>query len=313
MHPALSVIFFTVASGAGFGLVMVTIALDLLGGVPGLGLSGTVAAIALGVLLATAGLLSSTSHLANPKNAWRAFFRFRTSWLSREAVFAVLFYPCIGGYLLGLWFTGIASQSLWTALFGVAALVAAAATLFATGMIYASLRTIPQWNSSLVPANYMLLGLASGSVLLTAVIVFAGGAPQVVAMLSLVLVVTAAIAKGTYYFWIGKPQGPTINTAIGMTRAKVKLLEAGQSSDNFLNKEFSYQQPAERIGQLRLVVYIAGFVIPFVLLVALLRTEVGLLAPFAAVLLLGGLMVERWLFFAEARHVVNLFYGRQQC
>ncbi|PMW26741.1 DMSO reductase, partial [Pseudomonas sp. FW305-3-2-15-A-R2A1] len=52
MHPALSVIFFTVASGAGFGLVMVTTVLDLLGGVPGLGSTGTLVAVIVGVILA---------------------------------------------------------------------------------------------------------------------------------------------------------------------------------------------------------------------------------------------------------------------
>lgn len=313
MHPALSVIFFTVASGAGFGLVMLTVALDLLGGVPGLGVPGTLAAIIIGVVLATAGLLASTLHLANPKNAWRAFFRFRTSWLSREGVFSVLFYPCVATYALGLWLTGGASHAVWTAFAGVLVLLLALATVFATGMIYASLRTIPQWNSPLVPANYLLLSLASGAVLLTGVTVYFGGAPEVAAMLALALLVTAGLAKAVYFFWIGKPQGPTINTAVGVTRARVKLLEAGQSSDSFLNREFSYEAAAARILQLRVVVHVCGFILPFLLLVALLRTGAAPLALLAPALLGVGLLAERWLFFAEARHVVNLFYGRQQC
>ncbi|HET8791098.1 MAG TPA: DmsC/YnfH family molybdoenzyme membrane anchor subunit [Modicisalibacter sp.] len=313
MHPALSVIFFTVASGAGFGLVMVTIVLDLLGGVPGLGATGTLVAAFTGVILATAGLLASTLHLANPKNAWRAFFRFRSSWLSREAVFSVLFYPTMLLYMLGLWMTGGAAQSAWTALAGLLALVLAVAAVFATGMIYASLRTIPQWNSPLVPANYLLLSLASGAVCLTVVVALAQGQAEMVAMLALVLLSAAAVLKAIYFFWIGKPQGPTINTAVGMTRGRMRLLESGQSSDSFLNKEFGYQASAKRIGQLRLVVYLFGFIAPFVLIMQLIRTEAALLAPLAVLLLLTGLLAERWLFFAEARHVVNLFYGRQSC
>lgn len=313
MHPALSVIFFTVASGAGFGLVMVTTVLDLLGGVPGLGSTGTLVAVIVGVILATAGLLASTLHLANPKNAWRAFFRFRTSWLSREAVFSVLFYPTVALYLLGLWMTGGAAQSAWTALAGVLTLVLAVAAVFATGMIYASLRTIPQWNSPLVPANYLLLSLASGAVCLTVVTALARGQAELVAMLALVLLMAAAVLKAIYFFWIGKPQGSTINTAVGMTRGRMRLLESGQSSDNFLTKEFSYQAQAKRIMQLRLVVYLFGFLAPFLLIVQLIRTEAALLAPLAVLLLLTGLLAERWLFFAEARHVVNLFYGRQSC
>ena len=58
--------------------------------------------IALGLIVF--GLLSSTFHLANPKNAWRAFSRFRTSWLSREGVFAVVFMPLALIYLASIWF-----------------------------------------------------------------------------------------------------------------------------------------------------------------------------------------------------------------
>ncbi|HSP31324.1 MAG TPA: hypothetical protein VLO13_04845, partial [Halomonas sp.] len=141
--------------------------------------------------------------------------------------------------------------------------------------------------------------------------------PAVSARLALVLLVTAALAKATYFFWIGKPQGPTINTAVGVTRARIKLMESGQSSDNFLNCEFGYEADAARIMQLRLVVYVCGFILPFLLLVILLGMDASpvamTLALLAPVLLGIGLLAERWLFFAEARHVVNLFYGRQQC
>ena len=48
------------------------------------------------------GLLSSVLHLANPKNAWRSFSRFRTSWLSREAVFAGRLTPVVLGEVMQL-------------------------------------------------------------------------------------------------------------------------------------------------------------------------------------------------------------------
>lgn len=316
MHPALSVIFFTVVSGAGFGLVILTAGLGVLGGVPGLGATGTLTALLVGVVLATAGLMASTFHLANPKNAWRAFFRFRTSWLSREAVFSVLFYPCVALYMFGLWLTG-GVYGIGLTLMGLLVLSLALAIVFATGMIYASLRTIPQWNSPLVPTNYLLLSLASGAVLLTGVTVAFGASPALSARLALVLLVTAGMAKAVYYFWIGKPLGPTINTAVGPTRARIRMLESGQSSDSFLNREFSYEAAADKINRLRLVVYLCAFLLPFMLLVMLLNTEATALslalAVAAPVLLAVGLLAERWLFFAEARHVVNLFYGRQQC
>ncbi len=313
MHPAFSVIFFTVASGAGFGLVVLTIALELLGGVSGLSTGWLIGALVVGVLLATAGLLSSTLHLANPRNAWRAFFRFRSSWLSREAVFSVLFYPVTLLMLLGLWTQGSLTASPWITVVALLSMLLALATVFTTGMIYASLRTIPQWNSALVPANYLLLALASGALLLTAVASLVGGAVTATAQVALLLVVIAGASKAVYYHWIGTPHGPTINTAIGMTRGRARLLEAGQSSPSFLDHEFGFEPSARDLLKLRLVVYISGFFVPFLLLITLLRTEHLLFAWLAVTLLLGGLLVERWLFFAEARHTVNLFYGRQQC
>ncbi len=47
-------------------------------------------------------------------------------------------------------------------------------TVFSTGMIYACLKTIRQWNTPLVPANYLALGYASGSLLLLLGAVIAG-------------------------------------------------------------------------------------------------------------------------------------------
>jgi sulfite dehydrogenase (quinone) subunit SoeC len=72
MNPAYSVIFFTVSSGAGYGLLAL---LGLVGNAhgkastPGFAFATLIVALA----LITAGLLSSTAHLGRPERAWRAF------------------------------------------------------------------------------------------------------------------------------------------------------------------------------------------------------------------------------------------------
>src|SRR2546425_298699 len=99
MKPAVSIIFFTVSSGVGLGLLALVALCDTFA-------SGTLPAHALwrgallGVVLVAAGLASSVLHLANPKNAWRSFSRFKSSWLSREAVFAAALFPVAGVYIL---------------------------------------------------------------------------------------------------------------------------------------------------------------------------------------------------------------------
>jgi len=313
MHPALSVIIFTVSSGAGFGLMALICLIELAGGLPGLSQTATLATIAIAVSLSTLGLVSSTLHLANPKNAWRAFFRFKSSWLSREGVLAVLSYPAMAVFTLGVLLNGAASAAWWSALAAMITLILSLGLVFTTGMIYASLRTIPQWHNPLVPANYLLLALASGAVILTAVVSATNASVELIGWIALTFVILAAIAKAIYFFWIGKPKGPTINSAIGITRAKAKLLEAGQSSDNFLNKEFGFTPNASLIAKLRITAFTAAFILPTILLLVLQVSGLRVLALLAVPLLIVGLMVERWLFFAEARHTVNLFYGRQQC
>ena len=308
MHPAFSVLIFTVMSGAGYGLAILLM-LGHLTGVSQLQTSNVILTSgSIALVLITVGLVCSMGHLANPKNAWRAFNRFATSWLSREGVFAVLFYPFFLAYLAIVWTQG-AGVSLLVTILGVIAAVIAALTLFCTSMIYASLKTIRQWNSSLTPLNYMLLGLMSGSLMLVAIqSTLSGSVSSILYQLASVLLVLGAIGKVIYLFWIGKPAGSTINTATGFTQASVRLFDQGHTSNGFLNNEFGYTVAANKIICLRAAMLLLAFLIPFLLL---LSDSSGLLI-LATVLAVGGLLIERWLFFAEARHVVRLYHGDQR-
>lgn len=311
MHPAFSVIFFTVASGAGFGLFSLLFIADFfaLGG--GFNREQLVIGGVVSLALIVFGLLSSTFHLANPKNAWRAFSRFRTSWLSREGVFAVIFMPLAFLYLVAIWFDAPAWLREIT---GFLAAVLAWITVFSTGMIYACLKTIRQWNSPLVPANYLALGYASGSLLLLVGAVMAGLDTLPYIAMSALIVSIAAVLKAIYYFWIRSPGlSPTINTATGLTRAQVKLLDTGHTHGTFLTQEFGFQIARQKAGLLKFVVFVLGFGLPGLMLVWVFNQHGGETAAIVAAI--GGLVgaaVERWLFFAEARHVVNLYHGAQR-
>ncbi|MEH6825800.1 MAG: DmsC/YnfH family molybdoenzyme membrane anchor subunit [Motiliproteus sp.] len=311
MHPAFSVLIFTVASGAGYGLF----ALLVLAHLSGVGqieqTSMIFSAGVLALVLITGGLMSSTLHLANPKNAWRAFSRFKTSWLSREAVFAVLFYPFALIYLGSVLFAeelgGVAA--LVTLVSGLVAVTLAMVTLFCTSMIYASLKTIRQWCTSLTPLNYLALGLMSGALCLAAVqVVVQGSVSALLQGVALGLLLLGASVKLIYLFWIGKPAGSTINTATGFSQAKVRLLDSGHSSDTFLTNEFGYEAGADKLLRLRGLMLLLAFAVPFIVI----SVDGGSLALLAMLSVIVGLLVERWLFFAEARHVVRLYHGAQR-
>ncbi|MDP1681590.1 MAG: DmsC/YnfH family molybdoenzyme membrane anchor subunit [Burkholderiales bacterium] len=313
MHPAFSVIFFTVSSGAGFGLFALLYFTDVLklgGGLSGEQIAAT-GAIAFFFIIG--GLLSSVLHLANPKNAWRAFSRFRTSWLSREGVFSVAFFPVAFGYLVLSWFS-LANLEVVRLGLGLVATALAWITVFSTGMIYGCLKTIRQWNTPLVPANYLALGNFSGALMLLAVAAWAGLDLQPFAYLAGSMLIIAGLLKAIYYFWIAEPgAGPSIQTATGFTRAQVRLLDAGHTHGTFLTQEFGFQLAREYALALKFFVFAIGFIVPLGLLIITSGKPSLTLSALIAGLALAGLVAERWLFFAEARHVVNLYHGSQRC
>ena len=144
MHPAFSVLFFTVTSGFGYGFMLCLIVLQQLGMLD-MGREEFLLWSGVAFALFTLGLMSSTLHLANPKNAWRSFVRFRTSWLSREGVFAIIGYPVLGAYVAAVW---LGQTGLWLHLLALFCIALILVLLYCTAMIYASLKTIPQWHNN---------------------------------------------------------------------------------------------------------------------------------------------------------------------
>jgi DMSO reductase anchor subunit len=309
MHPALSVILFTTASGAGYGLLMLLGlfgALGLLPATPGFGL----VAFGLALGLISFGLLASTFHLGRPERAWRAFSQWRTSWLSREGVASVATYVPALGFAFGWIWLG-RNAGGWAAL-GLLAALGALVTVICTGMIYASLATIQRWHNGWVVPNYLALGLMSGAVLLDALTRLAGLASAALTVTALVLIALAGALKLGYWRHIDTTAAPsTPATATGLA-APVRLLEAPHTEENYLMREMGFRIARKHAAKLRRVALCAGFGAPLVLagLTVWIGGWAGAVASTLAVPLVAlGLLVERWLFFAEARHTVMLYYG----
>ncbi|MCB1754844.1 MAG: dimethyl sulfoxide reductase anchor subunit, partial [Gammaproteobacteria bacterium] len=220
-------------------------------------------------------------------------------------------YPVVLAYLFAEWkFAAEAGPGV--TVLAILTLALALLTVFATGMIYACLKTIRQWNTALTPTNYIVLGLMLGALFLAALVALMTGAVNPALLtLGTALVLLGFVVKSIYYFWIGKPVGPTINTALGFTRATVRLLDVGHTAGTFLTDEFGYQVERFRLLVLRALVIALAFVIPALLLFGLLGEVQTAHLVIAAILAYAGVFIERWLFFAEARHVVNLFHGAQ--
>jgi sulfite dehydrogenase (quinone) subunit SoeC len=308
VHPSFSVIFFTASSGAGYGLLALLGVLVPLGIVPQDTLFAVVAlGLALGAI--TAGLVSSTFHLGHPERAMRAFSQWRSSWLSREGVASVATYVPAGLFAIAWVFFGGVSAVL-----GALVTLGAIVTVVCTAMIYRSLKPIQRWHNSWVMPNYLALALMTGALWLAWLLrLFGAGIASVDWLAILAIVLAAALKLGYWRFIDTTSSASTAESATGLgALGKVRLFEAPHTSENYLLKEMGFQIARKHAAKLRRIAFLLAFALPFLLsLVPLLAG--GWPAMFAtliaAPLATLGVLVERWLFFAEAKHAVTLYYG----
>lgn len=315
MHPARSVIFFTTASGAGYGMLVWLALGAAFGWLPGSQWFALVA-FGLGLALVITGLLSSTFHLGHPERAWRALSQWRTSWLSREGVAAIVtFLPT--GLFAFLWVIFGINSGLSLAI-GLIGAACSLVTVVTTAMIYQSLRAIPAWHTPWTMAGYLALSLTTGAIIV-AFLAFAWGFAAAAAMAGVALAGLAAslLIKLAYWSAIDNAQATsTAESATGLGQfGKVRLLEPPHSGTNYLMREMGFQIARKHAGRLRQIVLIGGFLVPSMLMILAILAgpgAAGIVATGVALALTTiGVAVERWLFFAQARHVVTLYYGQQ--
>ena len=310
MHPAFSVIFFTTLSGLGYGLWFWT-SLGLLLGAGRGEQAGTMSLVALllGFVLVSTGLLSSTLHLGKPLRAWRAFSQWRMSWLSREGVLAIAcFVPFLGVIApLALPLPAVIAA---IALFALVPL--SLATVACTAMIYASLKTIPAWSHRLVVPGYLLFALLTGGLLHMAIL----SVTSRLSLLSGIAVAFAglllAILKLAYWRNIDRGEMPTTRaSALGLPANRtVRDFERPHTEANYLTREMGFVVARKHARKLRIIalVLFAGVPLLVGLLLAAAPSQSGSLLWLASLSALAGAMFERWLFFAEAKHVVMTYY-----
>lgn len=312
MSPAASVLLLTTSTGFGYGLLAWIGAYAALGLLPA-GRSPTpmLAGVALALLLASLGLGASMFHLGRKERAWRAFTQWRSSWLSREAVASMLTYPIAVALFAAMLHDGegISSRAL-----GLAAIAASLGTVYCTAMIYASLKPIRQWHNRHTAPDYLIYAIFSGATLFALLRTRVTGEPGIaLGSAASAAAALALIAKWAYWRHIDA-QTPlaTLAEAIGLPAGtEAKPLDAPHYTENFILREMGFVIARRHAPRLRRIALSTGFVLPLALCMmagaALLPVATLTLAVVSAAL---GLLVERWLFFAQATHVSALYYGR---
>ena len=233
---------------------------------------------------------------AKPTRFLKAFTQWKSSWLSREAVISTVTLAVTGVQALLIIFAN------GNILLGVAAAALCLGTVFCTAMIYTQLKTVPRWNHALTPVQFLLFAIAGGTLL--------AGEDHVA------MPVLAALACVQMAAWLIGDQrisrsGSTIETATGLDGPgvrSVRLLEPPHTGGNYLTREMVFVIGRRHSRIIRSVSIACIGILPLFLLA--MPIESAWVWPSTVVLHVSGAVLSRWLFFAEAEHVVGLYYGR---
>lgn len=302
MHPAPSVISFTTLLGAAQGLVVAAGIASLNGAeIPHL---GTLLWIAVVMLVVSLG--ASFFHLGHPERAWRAMAMWRTSWLSREVIVLPAFIA-----FTGLWaiLATIGQSPPWL----IMLLLALAVVLWiCTAMIYACLKFIQEWAHPLTLINYTLLGLASGVVLLCSLLALFAPESRLLAAATPWAIALTVLALGSRAMSLQRNASlrpaSTLQSATGIRQGHVRQVSMGMSAGAFNTREFFHGRGSFFVRNVRLLMFGLCFIAPVVMLVTGIRSDAAWLIALAFPFQYAGLLAERWLFFAQARHPQNLYY-----
>jgi DMSO reductase anchor subunit len=323
MRPAFSVLLLTTLIGAGQGLFLALVTVQiyaLFGLVPAAAPAFYPLGAAVALALLGAGLLASFFHLGRPERAWRAAAQWRTSWLSREVI-------VLPGFMAAVFAYGLAHALDFrpplaalpggalvdaTLLLGMLGTALAFALYVCTGMIYACLPFLREWHSWLTVANYILLGGASGFTLAAALA--AAVSPRQVPLLAgwaIVLTLAGLTTRGATLVRNARlrPKS-TLATAIGVKHPRIVQIAQGAMGGSFNTREFFHGRSPRFVRSVRGFFLLAAFVAPAALAALSFAQprDAGLWLALAFAVQYAGLLAERWYFFVEARHPQNLYY-----
>ena len=289
MHPAPSIILFTVLSGFGFGLTSIVGLLQFLNQIS---MVDIIIFSLIGLFFSTVGLISSFFHLANKKNAIKSMSQWQTSWLSREAISSIFCLSIVVGNI-GWVFV----QNRYINEVGIILFLLSLFTIFTTSMIYAQLKTVPSWNNMLTPTLFIFAALAGGSILITD-------------HASLVLLLIFAVLQVLFWYIADRSFidiETTVGTALGFSKNEdIRAFDAAHTNRNYLLNEMVYKVARKHAIKIRYISFFAAFVLPMSLILIFpgnFSVSVLIIASH-----LVGIYFSRWLFFAEAKHSVSFYY-----
>ena len=308
MHPSKSIIFFTVISGTGYG-IFIGLLFNILFIEISYSLNYKLFISLVSFLMIVLGLLSSTLHLGHPERAWRAFSQWKSSWLSREGLVSVItFFPMVLFYYF--WINNINGYVFLLIILCIFSLL----TIFCTGQMYATLKTIPSWNNSLVTPIYIFNGITVGSLFVYSINFYFNYNIFLYEKFIIITIILNLLLKISYWILIRQKTNTNIQTAVGIKSKNISFFEGPHTGKNYLTTEMINKSNNKNNNFLRLTFCILTFIIPLYMInqySTLIADQfiLKLSMIFVFILALVGMIIERYLFFIQSKHVVGLYYG----
>ena len=313
MKPDSAVIFFTVVSGAGYGILITLSILMLKSEIFFYTNTKIIFSIA-SFCLIVSGLFSSTIHLGHPLRAWRALSQWKSSWLSREGVAAIFtFVPMLIFFYFWIFTELNYFKNLFIFLTGICSII----TIFCTAKIYSSLKTIPAWNNPFVNIIYIINAIITGSIISFFILYFFNIDLFFLNNFIIIVSMLALLLKLSYWYSIKKNKTSDIGSATGLGKAsKVDFFEGPHTGKNFLTSEMVNNLKKTKSLFLRFVFCIFTYIMPAYYIYNkndIIISEHASLAVIIIIVCLSiiGMFIERWLFFIESKHTVSLYYGNK--
>jgi len=101
----------------------------------------------------------------------------------------------------------------------------------------------------------------------------------------------------------------TLQTATGIGSARLAQTSMGMSAGSVNTREFFHRASASALCRIKGIAIVLAFALPGLLIAGVVLGALPDLACVAALIVQApGLIADRWLFFAQAKHPQNLYY-----
>ena len=313
MKPDNTVIYFTVCSGTGYGIIISLIAIFSQNEI-NIDQNIKLIITTISYFLIISGLLSSILHLSHPKRAWRALSQWKSAWLLKEGVAAIITFAPLTLFFVFWIFTNYLKI---TFLLLIISSISCIITTICTAKIYSSIKAIPAWNNPFVPIIYILNSLVLGSLFTFTLLFYFQIKINILSNMIVSLSITTLFIKLLYWYSIRRPSNSNISKATGLDiKKKTIIFEGSHTIKKFLSSEMMNEINISKSILLRIAVCIFTYITPsyyilqkpyFVMSDYIISCSLIIISIIALI----GMFIERYLFFIESKHTVSLVYGKK--